>query len=277
MRQALLAAHPGLSLEVREIKTEGDRSSAPLSVIGGLGVFTKAIEDALIARTVDIAVHSLKDLPPASTPGLTIAAIPEREDARDALVTRDGRALAELPPGARIGTGSARRATQLTAMRPDVEPVDIRGNVDTRIRKVENGEYDGAALAMAGLARLGLAEKAAQTFTVDEMIPAVGQGALAVQVRDDDAEANELARAIDHADTRAAVTAERAFLERLGAGCRMPVGAHATVAGASITLRTMIAHGDEIVRERDDAPLAEARELGERCGARALAMTSDAR
>jgi hydroxymethylbilane synthase len=277
VQQALLAAHAGLSLEVREIKTEGDRSSAPLAVIGGLGVFTKAIEDALAAGAIDVAVHSLKDLPPASTSGLTIAAVPERDDARDALVTRDGCTLADLRGGARIGTGSGRRAVLLKWMRDDIETVEIRGNVDTRIRKVEDGEYDGAVLAMAGLARLGLADRAAQTFTADEMTPAVGQGALAVQVRADDAEAIELASAIDHADTRAAVTAERAFLERLGAGCRMPVGAYATVSGGTVTLRTMIARGDEIVRARDEAAAAEAQALGDRCGDRALAATSDAR
>jgi hydroxymethylbilane synthase len=228
---ALRAAHAGVRIDVREIKTEGDRSAAPLSEIGGLGVFTKAIEDALLAREIDIAVHSLKDLPPRITPRTTIAAVPPRADPRDALVTADGRKLADLPSGARIGTGSERRAVQLRALRPDVEPVQIRGNVDTRIRKVDAGEYDGAVLAMAGLERLGLAARAAQVFEIDEMIPAVGQGALAVQVREDDADALALVRAIDDGATRIAVEAERAFLERLGAGCRLPVGAFAFVKG----------------------------------------------
>ncbi len=238
---ALRAAHPAVSLEVREIKTEGDKSSAPLSEIGGLGVFTKAIEDALLAGEVDIAVHSLKDLPPEVCEGLTLAAIPERGDVRDALVTRDGCTLAELPAGARIGTGSGRRAVQVRALRTDVETAEIRGNVDTRIRKVESGQYDGTVLAMAGLARLGLEAKAAQVFSVEEMLPAVGQAALAVEVRSDDVEAADLVRTIDHAPTRAAVEAERAFLRQLGGGCRLPVGAYAWIDGGDLHVRSMIA------------------------------------
>ena len=154
---ALRAAHPDARFEVREITTQGDRDTKPLSEIGGQGVFTKAIEDALLRNEIDIAVHSMKDLPPRLTDGLTIAAVPKRGDPRDALVTNDGRKLADLPPGARIGTGSARRAVQLKALRPDVEPVEIRGNVDTRIRKVDEGQYDAIVVAMAGLERLGLA------------------------------------------------------------------------------------------------------------------------
>jgi hydroxymethylbilane synthase len=223
--ELLRAAHAGVAIEVREIKTEGDRSSAPLSVIGGTGVFTKAIEDALLARECDIAVHSLKDLPPAIADGLALAAVPERGDVRDALVTRDGRPLADLPAGARIGTGSARRAVQLREMRADLRPDEIRGNVDTRIRKVDDGEYDAAVLALAGLQRLGLEGRAAQIFSPHEMTPAVGQAALGVEARADDDETLELLRAIEHAPSRAAVTAERAFLARLGAGCRLPVGA----------------------------------------------------
>ncbi len=174
-------------------------------------------------------MHSLKDLPTQLADGLTIAAVLPRADVRDALVTRDRRPLADLPPGARIGTGSGRRAVLLRALRPDVETAEIRGNVDTRIRKVESGEYDGAVLAMAGLERLGLADKAAQVFTVDEMLPAVGQGALAVEVRADDAEALALVSSIDDSDTRACVDAERAYLARLGGGCRQPVGAYAVI------------------------------------------------
>ena len=186
---ALRAAHPDARFEVREITTQGDRDTKPLSEIGGQGVFTKAIEDALLRNEIDIAVHSMKDLPPRLTEGLTIAAVPKRGDPRDALVTKDGRKLADLTPGARIGTGSARRAVQLRAMRPDVECVDIRGNVDTRIRKVDEGEYDAIVVAMAGLERLGLTARASQIFSVEEMVPSPGQGALAVQVRTDDVEA----------------------------------------------------------------------------------------
>lgn len=259
---ALRAFRPDVAIEVREIKTEGDRSAAPLSQIGGLGVFTKAIEDALLAGTIDIAVHSLKDLPPRLTDGLTLAAIPERASVLDALVTRDGTRLADLPPGARIGTGSERRAVQLRAMRPDLEPVEIRGNVPTRISKVDAGDYDGVVLAVAGLDRLGLTEKIAQIFSVDEMCPAVGQGALGIETRADDAETLALVRAIDHADTRTAVTAERAFLARLGAGCRMPVGAYATVNESRIHLRAIIGARRQIARGERTAPLVDATRLG---------------
>ena len=238
---AFRAAQPGVRLDVREIRTEGDRSSAPLSVIGGFGVFTKAIEDALLAGECDIAVHSLKDLPPQLTPGVVIAAVPARGDVRDALVAPAGARLEDLPAGARIGTGSERRAVQLRALRPGIETPDIRGNVDTRIRKVDAGDYDAAVLAMAGLERLALTSRASQVFSVDEMTPAVGQGALAVQAREDDGEAIELLRAIEHAPTRVAVEAERAFLARLGAGCGMPIGAYATFEGADLHMRVMAA------------------------------------
>lgn len=243
---ALRTAHPDLRTELREITTQGDVSSAPLSQLGGLGVFTKAIESALLAGEIDIAVHSLKDLPPVLPDGLTLAAIPERADVRDALITRGSRPLAQLRRGARIGTGSARRAVQLRALRPDIEPADIRGNVATRIAKVDSSEYDGVVLAMAGLERLGLAEKVAHIFSIEEMTPAVGQGALGIETRADDAETLALVSAIEHAATRAAVTAERAFLERLGAGCRSPVGAHATVIGGELRLRATVELGDGV-------------------------------
>jgi len=262
---ALRAARPDVRLAVREIHTEGDRSGAPLAQIGGLGVFTKAIEDALLAGDADIAIHSMKDLPTALADGLTIAAVPPREDVRDTLVTRDGRTLAELPRGARIGTGSGRRAVQVRALRPDVETAEIRGNVDTRIRKVETGEYDGAVLALAGLSRLGLTQKAGQVFSVDEMLPAVGQGALAIEVRAADAEALALAALIDDTHTRVAVEAERAYLARLGGGCRQPVGAHAVVNGDELALRVMIEHeGGRIARAEVRGRASEAAALGVR-------------
>lgn len=238
---ALRASAPSVSLGVREVHTEGDRSSAPLRTIGGLGVFTKAIERALAAGEVDIAVHSLKDLPTELQAGLTIGAVPPREDVRDALITRDGRPLAALRSGARIGTGAGRRAVQLLRMRADIEPAEIRGNVETRIHKVEDGAYDGGVFAMAGLVRLGLVTKAAQVFSIDEMLPAVGQGAIAVEVRASDADALALVRAIDDAPARASVEAERAFLRRLGGGCRLPVGAYAHIEDGVLILHGMIA------------------------------------
>ena len=237
---ALRAAHPDCVTQFREITTQGDTSIAPLSQIGGLGVFTKAIEDALLSREIDIAIHSLKDLPPLLADGLVLGAVPPRGDARDALITRGVRPLEQLRRGARIGTGSARRAVQLKTLRPDLEIADIRGNVPTRMAKVESSEYDAVVLALAGLERLMLAEKAARIFSIEEMVPAVGQGALGVEVRADDAETMEFVRAIDHEATRVAVTAERALLERLGAGCMMPVGAHATLIGGDIQIRAIL-------------------------------------
>lgn len=264
VRAMLLSAHPGIALEVREVRTEGDASHAPLSQIGGLGVFTRAIEDALLAGDADIAVHSLKDLPTELAPGLTLGAVPPREDPRDALITRDGASLAALPAGARIGTGSGRRAVLLHALRPDIETAEIRGNVDTRIRKVNEGEYDGAVLAMAGLRRMGLDSRAAQVFEIDEMLPAVGQAALGIEVRADDGEALELARATEDAAARAAVEAERAFLRRLGGGCRLPIGAHATAKGGALRLRGMIAGGGDapIFRDATEGSIAAPEALG---------------
>ena len=255
---ALLAAHPGCRTEFREIVTQGDTSNAPLAQIGGLGVFTKAIEDALLSSEIDIAVHSLKDLPPVLPEGLVLGATPERGDVRDALVTRGARPLAQLRRGARVGTGSARRAVQMKALRPDLEIADIRGNVPTRMAKVESSEYDAIVLALAGLERLMLAEKAAHIFSVDEMIPAVGQGALGVEVRADDAETVDLVRAIDHEPTRIAVTAERALLEHLGAGCRMPIGAFATLFGADIHLRAIMGLADGIRTSERMGPVRNA-------------------
>ncbi len=272
VRALLEAAHPGVSIDVREIKTEGDGTAAPLSEIGGLGVFTKAIEDALLAGACDIAVHSLKDLPTELAPGLTLAAVPERDDPRDALVTRDGRTLADLPAGARIGIGSGRRAVALKALRADIETAEIRGNVDTRIRKVDEGAYDGAVLAMAGLRRLGLEHRASQIFSVHEMVPAVGQAALGIETRADDAQAIVLVAAIEHADTRVCVEAERAFLRRLGAGCRLPVGAYGELRDGTLHVSAMI--GDEsgsILHAKDASHSDDAAAPGTRLAERMMA------
>lgn len=227
--EALRAAAPGIALDTRTITTSGDTSTASLSEIGGRGVFVIEIERALLAGEIDIAVHSLKDLPSEETPGLTIAATLPREDPRDVLITRSGASLADLPSGATVATGSPRRAAQLLALRPDIKVSDIRGNVDTRIRKVEEGQYDGVVLAAAGLARLGWLDRASQIFEPEQMLPSVGQGALAIQVRSDDREALALVGAADHWETHAAVTAERAFERRLGGGCHAAIAGYATV------------------------------------------------
>ncbi|HEY4686165.1 MAG TPA: hydroxymethylbilane synthase, partial [Dehalococcoidia bacterium] len=211
--EALLRVGPDVEIETRVIRTEGDRRrDVPLEEIGGEGVFVKDIERRLAKGEIDLAVHSLKDMPAQTPEGLEIGAVLRRGDPRDALVSRDGARLTSLPAGARIGTDSRRRAVQLLALRPDVRPASIRGNVDTRLRKVAAGEYDAAVLAVAGLERLGLLRQASQLFSVDELLPAVGQGALAIECRADDDETLALLALVDHKETRLAVTAERAFL-----------------------------------------------------------------
>jgi hydroxymethylbilane synthase len=269
--EALRGAHPGRVFETRTIQTSGDRSTASLSEIGGRGVFVIEIERALLAGQIDIAVHSLKDLPSEETGGLTIAAVLPREDPRDALVSRSGARLAELPAGAVVATGSPRRAVQVQAARPDVTVSDIRGNVDTRVRKVEEGEYDAVVLAAAGLKRLGWLERAAQIFEPEEMLPAVGQGALAVQVRSDDAEALAAVAALDDPATRASVTAERAFERRLGGGCAAAIGGYATLSPgpspdrAKLLLRGLVGEvGGRILRGEMEGVASEAEMLGVR-------------
>jgi len=262
--EAVNAHDPSARIDSVIVQTEGDRrAEVSLEEIGGQGVFVKDIEARLQRGEVDIAVHSLKDMPAEQPDGLTIGAVLPRADARDALAARDGLDLAALPSGARIGSDSARRAMQITALRPDVEVVSIRGNVDTRLRKVEAGEYDAAVLAVAGLQRLGLLERATQVFTLRELLPAVGQGVLAIQCRADDVELVEYLAAVDDRPTRVAAEAERAFLRALGAGCRLPVGAYATLDGENVRLEALLA--DEHGRpHRGDAqgPASAAERLG---------------
>jgi hydroxymethylbilane synthase len=236
---------PDITIEVRIIRTEGDRKRrTSLSVLGGTGVFVKEIERALTDGDIDLAIHSAKDLPPALAPGLTLAAVPLRSDARDALISRDGLRLAQLPPGSRIGTGSARRRAMLLLARPDLEVVDIRGNVETRIARVRDGSVDAVVLAAAGLARLGRIEEASDVLLLDVMLPAPGQGALAIEGRSGDPALAEIAAVLDDPVTHACVTAERGFLGRLGAGCTLPVGAYAQSFDGTIELRAAIVSAD---------------------------------
>ncbi|MCE7980835.1 MAG: hydroxymethylbilane synthase [Caldilinea sp. CFX5] len=253
----LQAAWPGLDCRLQPFVTQGDKTQAldkPLPAIGGKGLFTAELERALLAGEIDLAVHSLKDLPVEDAPGLTIGAITSRADVRDALVARNGWTLATLPPGAVVGTSSTRRAAQLQALRPDLTIRSIRGNVDTRMRKVLNGDYDATLLALAGLERLGLTENITERLSLAVMLPAPGQGALAVQCRADDRETLALLAALDDAAVRAAVTAERAFLHGLGGGCSAPVAAFAQVQGATeqahLQLEALVAStdGQKIIR-----------------------------
>ncbi|HSV38209.1 MAG TPA: hydroxymethylbilane synthase [Nocardioidaceae bacterium] len=240
-----IAAKLGREVELVEITTEGDVNLAPLASMGGVGVFVSALRDALLRGEIDVAVHSLKDLPTYAQEGIVLAAIPLREDPRDVVVARDGLTLGELPDGSRVGTGSIRRAAQLHALGLGLEVVDIRGNVDTRIRKVAEGEYDAVILARAGLARLGRLDEVTEVLDPIQMLPAPGQGALAVECRPD--LADDLA-VLDDPFTRAQVTAERAVLATLEAGCSAPVGALAEIGegddGEELWIRAVVLSSD---------------------------------
>ena len=252
----LASAELGAETRIEIIRTTGDKIlDVPLAQAGGKGLFTKEIEEALLDGSIDLAVHSLKDVPSELPPGLTLAAIPEREDPRDALI---GRPLAELGEGARVGTSSLRRAAQLHALRRGIVTSMLRGNVDTRLRKLDEGQYDAIVLAAAGLRRLGWENRICELIPVEIMCPAVGQGALAIETRHDGGPAQELARRLDHPSSRTAVTAERALLAVFEGGCQVPMGGHARVLGTSVHLRAIVASpdGSSVVRgERsgDDA------------------------
>ncbi len=243
--QALERLHPHLSFKEHVITTKGDQElEKPLPLIGGKGLFTQELEAALLSCSVQAAVHSLKDLPVQNPVQLTVGAIPPRGDGRDVLISAQGFTLNTLPIGAVIGTSSLRRAAQMLALRPDVQIKDLRGNIDTRLRKALNGNYDAVLLSLVGLQRMGLEEYVTEIFSFDEVLPAPGQGALAVQCRADDAETLQILAALDHIPTRRAVTAERAFLEGLGGGCSVPVGAYGEVLGddpeSELRLRTVV-------------------------------------
>lgn len=260
-----VTTHSGRAVELVEVVTEGDRSRAALASMGGTGVFVTALRERLLAGDVDVAVHSLKDLPTAAAPGLALAAVPRREDPRDVLVARAGATLAELPEGARVGTGSPRRAAQLRALGLGHEIVAIRGNVDTRLRAVAEGDLDAIVLARAGLARLGRLDEVTEVLDPLQMLPAPGQGALAVECRADDRAVADLLGALDDPDSRAAVAAERALLATLEAGCSAPVGALADVAdggdGLELFLRGCVVAvdgGDAVRASATGAPAAAA-------------------
>jgi hydroxymethylbilane synthase len=268
---------PTLTVRIEIIKTSGDVNTDPLSVIGGKGVFTKELEEALLAGRVDLAVHSLKDLPTILPDGLMIAAITKREDPRDALVL--GRKLKSvdasiksLPKGAIVGTSSPRRLAQLKNLRGDLVIKDVRGNIDTRLRKLDEGQYDALVLACAGLRRLGMESRISAALPASEMLPAVGQGALGLETRADDEETVEAISKLDHKFTRLACLAERAFLRSLGGGCQLPIAAYAIVRDQRIRLDGLVAHpqGERIVRDRIVGGLNEAEQLGATLGQRLL-------
>jgi len=263
--QLLQAAHPDLECSEYVITTTGDRVlDRPLPEIGGKGLFTSELEDALLSGKVHAAVHSLKDLPVEDMPDIVIAAIPEREAAFDVLVSANGWTISNLPEGSRVGTCSLRRTAQLLAHRPDLTILPLRGNVDSRVRKVLNGDYDAIVLAQAGLTRLGLEAHISEVFPLDVMLPAPGQGALAVQCRANDTKTLELLASIHDPLTAAAVSAERAFLSGLGGGCSLPVAAFAQKNNGQIILTGAVISVDGKQAIRLSAVDKEPYELGER-------------
>lgn len=276
----------GAEIEIVRIRTSGDHMQAasvakPLAEYSAenvaKGIFIKELEDALLAGSVDLAVHSMKDVPTETPAGLAFPAITQREDPRDCLISRQGRTLKTLPFGARVGTSSLRRQAQLRHHRPDLEVADLRGNVDTRIKKLEAGEFHAIVLAMAGVNRLGLAGKITQVLDEEIMLPAVGQGALGIETRSDDSRVMELVAGLDHAETRACVTAERAVLRALQGGCQIPLGALAHVRADRLHLEAAVfsPRGSEHVQSSDEGPVADAAQIGKRLGAALIEAGAD--
>jgi hydroxymethylbilane synthase len=272
----LLTARTGRAVRLVGVTTEGDTSKAQLAQIGGTGVFVSALRDHLRGGDIDFAVHSLKDLPALPGEGMLLAAVPPREDPRDALVAGNGGKLADLPPGARIGTGSPRRAAQLRLLRADLEPVPVRGNAGTRLAKVESGELDAVVLAYAGLARIGKLDVISQVFEVDEMLPAPGQGALAAECLASRGDIAELLAFVDDAASRAATAAERSVLAALQAGCSAPIGAYASGTNElRLDAVVVAADGGTALRCSATGPAGEAERLGQAVAADLLARGAD--
>jgi hydroxymethylbilane synthase len=263
VREQLTGA--GHDVEIRIIRTSGDRlAQAPLARSGVKGLFIKEIEEALVEAEIDAAVHSLKDLPADLPPGLAIGAVPARADARDALVSSGGVSFRDLPPGARLGTSSVRRQSQLRYLRPDLEMIPMRGNVDTRLRKLERGECDALVMAAAGLARLGLESKICERFPVSQVCPAVGQGALAIEIRSGDEPIARAVGALDDANAHCAVRAERALLRHLGGGCAVPIAGHAVLGNGVLSLAGVVARpdGSQLIRASASGAVSAPEDLG---------------
>jgi hydroxymethylbilane synthase len=261
----LLEQHPGLVTELVIIKTTGDKlKDVPLAQVGGKGLFIKEIEEALLAGEVDLAIHSLKDMPAEMPPGCVLGAVPPREDCRDAFISQRYASLMEIPAGGRVGTGSLRRKVQVLHRRPDLEVVHLRGNVDTRLRKLETEGLDAIILAAAGLKRLGLGHIPRGYLAETEMLPAIGQGALGLEVRAGDQEMLDLLAPLNHVPTQVAVTGERAFLARLEGGCLVPVAALGSLADGVLTLEALISdlEGKKVLQDRLTGPPEEAAGMG---------------
>jgi len=275
---ALRAVHPELEVEILGMRTKGDKIlDTPLAKIGGKGLFVKELEERMLTGDADIAVHSMKDVPVELPEGLHLAVILEREDPRDAFVSGDHGSLDALPPGARVGTSSLRRQCQLADRRPDLQITPLRGNVNTRLRKLDEGEYDAIILASAGLLRLGFGERIRSFITPEDSLPAIGQGAIGIECRRDDARVNTLLQPLHHAPTAARISAERAMNHRLEGGCQVPIGGHAVLEDGELYLRGLVGtvDGNEIIRAEIRGPEVDAERLGKALAEELLAHGAD--
>ena len=275
VRSAIQRLNPSLLIEIVTVKTLGDKIlNTPLAKVGGKGLFVKEIEEALMAGRVDLAVHSLKDMPADIPAGLCIGSIPERESPHDVLISKSGLPLAQLPNGARIGTSSLRRAAQLFHQRPDITILPLRGNLDTRIRKLATEDIDAIVLAAAGLKRLNLENKITEYLDSSIMLPAAGQGALCLELRKDDVRTTAAVAGLNHPETQAVVRGERAFLNRLEGGCQVPIAAHGDLKNGDFSLQGLVANldGSVIVRDRFSGPAAESEKIGITLAERLLSM-----
>ena len=265
VKERIEARHPDIQVELVTIKTTGDRIiDSPLSQVGGKGLFVKEIEEALLTKRVDVAVHSIKDVPAELPEGLMLCTFPEREDPSDALVSTGDKSIDTLSPRSRVGTSSLRRSAQLLHMRPDLELVPLRGNVDTRIRKLESGEVDAIILAAAGLRRLGLAALITQIIPWEQVLPAIGQGALGLEMRREDEHTVDLLDFLNHEPTEVAVRAERSFLKELEGGCQVPVAGFASLNAETVYLRGMVAEldGTRVIKDEITGGKSQAEEIG---------------
>lgn len=264
-----------LDFHIKKISTTGDKiTDVALAKVGGKGLFTKEIENELLSGVIDFAVHSMKDLPTELREGLKVGAVPLREDPRDALVSRNHTKLSQLPAGAVVGTCSLRRKAQLLAARPELQVADLRGNLDTRLKRIEEGKYDAVVLACAGIRRLGRTEVISDILGADVIMPAVGQGALCIEMREDDPFIEDLLRPLNHEETARAVRAERALMAELEGGCQVPVGGHARMEQGALVLYGVVAsvEGDRIVRAQDSGHPADPEELGKRVAGQLISM-----
>ena len=265
VKERLMEAHPNLKVTLFKIKTTGDKiQDAPLAKIGGKGLFVKEIEEALIQKRIDLAVHSIKDVPTEFPKGLHLSVITKREDPRDVFISREGRTLKELPQRAKIGTSSLRRQAQLLHFRNDFELIPLRGNLDTRLRKLKTMNLDGIVLALAGIKRLGFEENITEIIPTEISLPAIGQGALGIETRMDDKEVEDLIRFLNDQDSSIAVSAERAFLKKLEGGCQVPIAAYARIVGLTLRIDGLVGtiDGKRLIRDHVEGSVGEAESLG---------------